>query len=565
MATIKQAQVPPANLADLIPVAPRAPISGPPVSNDFTGLNPSSVGPTPGLLTTAYDNVRQWIRPGTAQFRTFPLPVKANSQVNSLIKSTVEAAAATTPVATTGLKFRGTWNASTQYSVNDVVIFNKSTYLALQASANISPNGDSNPSAWQLLSENLFFNPSIPLVTQIRGFSTVSNSNTGVTINFPAGTIAGDLAVVFVAAAFSGWSSPSGWNVLNTSAGLVWNRRILSKVLTATDISTGSVTVNWGGNYYFSAGIVTFVGNPGAIRETDASDGTNIYGSFSLTTSSAVAATDGLIYWVARRTDGGNAAPPITLTQGSQLQYSNDAGRTDGQLSTSLVPASGAVTQTWGFSASPSQNVDVAIVVVKNAAPTPAVYKPYDLQAFDGLLYVCLKQTTQNPTADPTSWYQFLPASGVTAGSYTNTDLTVNSEGIITAASSGSSSAEVSSVNLTGQTADISATTAYSVPASGAGCYRVTVYMVISQAATSSSTLPDSQIIYTDEDSGATITIPITGALTTNTTSTFAQASFIINAKLSTNIQYAVGQLTPYASSGATAMHFAYRLRVEAS
>ena len=59
-----------------------------------------------------------------------------------------------------------------------------------------------------------------------------------------------------------------------------------------------------------------------------------------------------------------------------------------------------------------------------------------------------------------------------------------------------------------------------------------------------------------------TITTPVTSGLTTNTTSTFAQASFVINAKASTNIQYDIGQVTAYASTGGTPMQFAYRARL---
>lgn len=121
----------------------------------------------------------------------------------------------------------------------------------------------------------------------------------------------------------------------------------------------------------------------------------------------------------------------------------------------------------------------------------------------------------------------------------------------------------VNSVNLTTQVANISATTLYSVGAGASGLYRISSYIVVSQAASVSSTLPDSEIIYVDKDSGATITVPITSSLTGNTLSTFSQSELIINAAASSVIQYAVGQNTAYASSGSTPMQFAYRSRVE--
>lgn len=124
--------------------------------------------------------------------------------------------------------------------------------------------------------------------------------------------------------------------------------------------------------------------------------------------------------------------------------------------------------------------------------------------------------------------------------------------------------AEYAQANLTAQSANVAATTLYAVPSTGAGIYRVSVYLVVSRAATTSSTLPDSRIIYTDADSGATITVPLTAGNTGNTTSTAVYASAIINAKASTNIQYDIGQVTGYASSGATSMQFAYHSRLEA-
>jgi hypothetical protein len=125
----------------------------------------------------------------------------------------------------------------------------------------------------------------------------------------------------------------------------------------------------------------------------------------------------------------------------------------------------------------------------------------------------------------------------------------------------GPASFVTATANLTAQTANVAATTLYAVPASGAGLYEITVYMIVSQAATSTSELPDSRIIYTDRYSGATVTIRLTPGLSTNTTSTVTQNTFILNAKASTNIQYDIGQVDAYASSGATAMQFAYSAR----
>lgn len=113
-------------------------------------------------------------------------------------------------------------------------------------------------------------------------------------------------------------------------------------------------------------------------------------------------------------------------------------------------------------------------------------------------------------------------------------------------------------IDLTGQVANISASNLVASPA--AGLYRVTVYIVQTVAATTSGTLPQVQITYKDNDSGATLTVNATATVSTNTVGTLTQATLILNSAAATTISYAT---TGYASSGATALAYALHIRVE--
>lgn len=130
---------------------------------------------------------------------------------------------------------------------------------------------------------------------------------------------------------------------------------------------------------------------------------------------------------------------------------------------------------------------------------------------------------------------------------------------------------EYATIDTTGSTANIGATLLYAVPASGAGMYRVSVLIVETTAASVSSTLPNAQIVYTDNETSGTITLdatPIlgiagigqTGALTANTVGTTVSGVIVINAKASTNINY---QTVNYASTAA-GMAYAIHIKLEA-
>lgn len=126
-------------------------------------------------------------------------------------------------------------------------------------------------------------------------------------------------------------------------------------------------------------------------------------------------------------------------------------------------------------------------------------------------------------------------------------------------------------IDLTAQSSNLSPATLLVVGASGAGMYRASAYVVETTAASANSTLPTVQIIYTDNQTGAAITLdatPVlagaglgqTGALTANTIGTAASGVIVLNVKASTTVQY---QTVNYASTG-PGMQYALHIKLEA-
>ena len=120
----------------------------------------------------------------------------------------------------------------------------------------------------------------------------------------------------------------------------------------------------------------------------------------------------------------------------------------------------------------------------------------------------------------------------------------------------------VAKFDATAQAANIGSTLLYAVPASGAGSYRFSAYVVITQAATTSSTLAAAQVQWTDNDTNVVETLSITNNPTSNTVGTQGGTANLIvfNAKASTNINI---QTAGYASSGVTPMQYAVHIKLE--
>jgi hypothetical protein len=126
--------------------------------------------------------------------------------------------------------------------------------------------------------------------------------------------------------------------------------------------------------------------------------------------------------------------------------------------------------------------------------------------------------------------------------------------------------AEVATVDLTSQTAAISAATLFAVV--NAGQYRVSWNSKVTTAAGTSSTLGPLTITYTDPDGTVVVVICTAGGVgggagTTGTGNNTSTALFgfpaLLNCKAGTNIQYAMG----YASNAANAMAYNLHIRLE--
>lgn len=112
--------------------------------------------------------------------------------------------------------------------------------------------------------------------------------------------------------------------------------------------------------------------------------------------------------------------------------------------------------------------------------------------------------------------------------------------------------------DATAQAANIASTNLIAVPVSGR--YRVSAYIVVTQAATTSSVLPSITLSWNDADNGQAQTLVLTPTNAGNvlTTSQFNDAFLSIGASAPLSFSTA-----SYASVGATPMQFAIHITVE--
>lgn len=214
-------------------------------------------------------------------------------------------------------------------------------------------------SDWAMASLALcpFGTPPGPTIA-VRG-SRLTHVNNASSISFalPAGSQKGDSCVLFAAHGFSISGGPTGWNKLNASTGSNVNGAAYQKILTAADITAGTVTVTFSGAYYGAVAAITFVGCTGGLRTWAFTRDSTGASPRTVTTGAAPKAGDYAVYFGFERA----TTAAVTVDKGGSLQTLS-AANASAALYGGAIAADGAVTA--NFSYSPTGSGDFQGIVV---------------------------------------------------------------------------------------------------------------------------------------------------------------------------------------------------------
>lgn len=154
----------------------------------------------------------------------------------------------------------------------------------------------------------------------IRSSASGSANATSANIALPVGATAGDLCVLFIGCGYALSSvSSASWNILDNKQGANWNGAIVWAILTAADVTAGTVTVTMQGSYNFCWSIVCLQGpfDCGPFTSSQNASGST---SVALAASTSTAIGDLVFLFGSNR-----AADVPTVDQGTMLQTVNSA------------------------------------------------------------------------------------------------------------------------------------------------------------------------------------------------------------------------------------------------
>jgi hypothetical protein len=167
------------------------------------------------------------------------------------------------------------------------------------------------------------------MAVSIRGTGIQASVSASYTVPWPSGTITGDTAVIFIGQAWP-MNPPSGWTVNSNLTGGWWDGGVISKVLTAADITAGSVTITFAGTAF--SGVIAILTTVGSCKVTQTvASQTPSPGSASVTlNTTATFPTDNLVcYFGSNR-----AVDTVTVNRGTLRRSATDSVNGSGALYT---------------------------------------------------------------------------------------------------------------------------------------------------------------------------------------------------------------------------------------
>jgi hypothetical protein len=216
--------------------------------------------------------------------------------------------------------------------------------------------------------------PDTGATTGLRGSAIQAGTGSNnITVTLPAGSVAGDLAILFCGYAYP-VDVPSGWDTEYSFTTGLWNVFAASKVLDSGDISTGSVTVTnttpyLPYNYDMALGIAVFIGAGGGVRETQGGDASGT-ATITNTTSAAVQSSDTAIYWATNRATSTPTLPVIAPASGAATELQDATTVNAWSLLASQAMPGGvlAVTNTFPLPGGTSGIAAIQVIVENSAS-----------------------------------------------------------------------------------------------------------------------------------------------------------------------------------------------------
>jgi hypothetical protein len=214
---------------------------------------------------------------------------------------------------------------------------------------------------------------------QMRGFTPVANYNgvTPIVVPFPAGSAIGDFAVVMFGTGTgpAGWDAtiPAGWSLVYGGPGVNLQKAnpVITKVLTAGDISAGGVSVAVNPASRNDVAAVVMIGATGGVREVDVIN-TNApsipaTNPETVSTSADVVTSDFMILF---GSSWANVSPGVVqVNTGVQLSQ-DQSGIQAGVLGYQLPAGDGIQNATFEWVGNqPGNGQSVSIIVIQQANP----------------------------------------------------------------------------------------------------------------------------------------------------------------------------------------------------